>query len=146
MHMSNLANELKSKYQCNSVILNIILASCIWVSFTWAWDEIEHNYLLIAFQRTDCNKRCTAPGKVNRHENIGLYSSWTFHSRIICWWSAIEDLPSYPNITSHELNVLHLSTCHLKTVYISHRFCVISSDGWLRYSRASQIASGSQVR
>lgn len=143
--MSILANELKSKYQYNSVILNILLASCICVFFTWAWDEIEYNYFLIAFQRTDCKKRCTAPGKFNMHENIVSYSSWSFHSTIYLW-SAIENLPSYPNITSHELKVLHPSTCHLKTVWVSQEFCVISSDGWLRYSRPSQIASGSQVR
>lgn len=89
MHMSNLANELKSKYHCNSVILNIILASCVWVSFTWTWDEIEHNYLLIAFHRTDFKKRYAAPGKVNRHENTGLYSSWTFHSTIIYLWTSL---------------------------------------------------------
>lgn len=82
----------------NSLFLNVILASCTWIAFTWAWDEVEHNYLLIAFQKTDCKKTCPAPGKVNRHENIGLYLSWTFHGTIICLRLAAEAQSGYPNV------------------------------------------------
>lgn len=46
----------------NSLFLNVILTPCAWVSHTWAKDEVEYNYLLIAFQKTDCKEKFTALG------------------------------------------------------------------------------------
>ena len=135
----------------NSLLLNIILAFCTGSSLTWAKDKVESNYLFIACRRVDCKERHTAPGKANRHENIGFYLSWTFHGTIICLRSAAEAQSSHPNV-GILCNFIWTRGHPPSSIPAAWWGCrsptdlCINSDGWLRYPRASHIASGTQVR